>query len=355
MKRVRKALKKYFIPHEENDHKPHILRARSVVFVLVIALAVEGVLWFGETQLAPHSELFGIIVSNALVDETNQNRVTNGDSALAVSPLLMTAAQEKATDMANNNYFAHTSPTGVTPWSWFGQVGYSFTYAGENLAVNFSDSQDVTNAWMASAEHRANILDPSFTQIGIATAQGTYDGHPATYVVELFGTPVPPAPPAEPIAFVNAASAAASSTSHGVIAPILAASKSKVKAVAASSTLVTQQIATETPASAQATTTEIALAPVMTTTVPGTVKGIATSNLPPQTNVVQAAAANPRAVVDYLYLAIIALFCFALALNIFIKIRIQYPQLIFGGMIVILVVGLLVVLNQHLLAGVAIL
>ena len=52
----------------------------------------------------------------------------------------------------------------------------ALTIAGENLAVNFSDSQDVTNAWMNSPEHRANILNGDFTQIGIATAQGTYKG-----------------------------------------------------------------------------------------------------------------------------------------------------------------------------------
>src|SRR5271169_1805453 len=186
MNRARKTLRKYFIPQEENDHKPHILRPQSVAFVLVVALAVEGALWFGTSQLAPRSQLFGIIVANTLIDETNQNRVANAEPALEVSPLLEAAAQAKVNDMVANNYFAHTSPSGLTPWYWFEQVGYGFTYAGENLAVNFSDSQDVTDAWMNSAEHRANILDANFTQIGMATAQGTYDGHPATYVVELF-------------------------------------------------------------------------------------------------------------------------------------------------------------------------
>ncbi len=192
MKRVRKALKKYFIPHEENDYKPHILRARSVAFVLVVALAVEGALWFGTSLLTSRSQLFGIIVANTLIDETNQNRVANNEPALTVSPLLEAAAQDKANDMVENNYFAHTSPSGLTPWYWFQKVGYNFEYAGENLAVNFSDSQDVTNAWMNSAEHRANILNAEFAQIGMATATGTYEGHPAVYVVEEFGAPVPP-------------------------------------------------------------------------------------------------------------------------------------------------------------------
>jgi len=88
--------------------------------------------------------------------------------------------------MAANSYFAHTSPSGVTPWDWFEKVGYQFSYAGENLAVDFSNSQDVTNAWMNSPEHRSNIMNSNFTQIGMATAQGTLNGQPATFVAEEF-------------------------------------------------------------------------------------------------------------------------------------------------------------------------
>ena len=68
-------------------------------------------------------------------------------------------------------------------------VGYPFKYAGENLAINFQDSKEVSDAWLASPEHKANILNPKFTEIGIATAQGMYSGKNATFVVQLFGTP----------------------------------------------------------------------------------------------------------------------------------------------------------------------
>lgn len=347
MKRVRKTLKKYFIPHEENDHKPHILRAKSVAFVLVVALAVEGMLWFGTAEVTPRSQLFGIIVANALIDETNQNRVANAEPALTVSPLLTAAAQDKANDMVANDYFAHTSPSGLTPWYWFEQVGYNFADAGENLAVNFSDSEDVTNAWMNSPEHRANILDSDFTQIGMATAQGTYEGHPAIFVVELFGTPVPPAPPGDAIPFVNGASAAGLPATTGVPA---AKSPTKPKQPSITTRMATDSLsaATSDPAFAAAitSTTPTATAPVASA-VPGTITQ--------QANPIQRAAANPRRIVDYLYLFIIALFALALGINVFVKIRVQHAQVIFGGMLVILVAGLLIVLNQHLLAGAAIL
>ena len=129
------------------------------------------------------------VVSSTLVNLANQDRTSNQVQPLTVSPALTAAAQAKANDMVANGYFAHTSPSGKTSWYWFQQAGYAFTYAGENLAVNFNNSSDVENAWMNSPEHRANILNAHFTQIGVATAQGTYNGHPATYVVQMFGSP----------------------------------------------------------------------------------------------------------------------------------------------------------------------
>jgi hypothetical protein len=376
MKRVRRTLRKYFIPQEENDHKPHILRAQSVAFVLVVALAVEGALWFGTSVIAPRSRLFGIIVANTLVDETNQNRVANGDPALTESPLLDAAAQDKANDMAANHYFAHTSPTGITPWDWFEQVGYGFTYAGENLAVNFSNSADVTSAWMNSPEHRANILNANFTQIGMATATGTYEGHPAIYVVEEFGTPVPPAPPADAfIPFVNTAAAAGG----GAVAPVTASAPTKkvtTKKVAPTPTQASTRTSTpvviassdlQTASSNESfvaiqgaeTSTLAATSTQATSSVSSTALalGMVANNQPPQSesNFIQTAIANPLGVVNNIYLAIIALFALALGINIFVKIRIQHAQVIFGGMLVILVAGLLIVLNQHVLGGAMIL
>src|SRR6185437_11375395 len=98
--------------------QPHLLRPRTVWFVLMVVLVAQAVLLIGSTYVAPRSRLFGEILVNALVDETNQNRTVNNEPALRVSPVLQAAAQEKANDMATNNYFAHTSPAGLTPWYW---------------------------------------------------------------------------------------------------------------------------------------------------------------------------------------------------------------------------------------------
>jgi Cysteine-rich secretory protein family len=334
MERIVKTLKKYFIPHEANDHKPHLLRAPAVAFVCLLAIIIESAFLFG-SFLIPRTALFGEIVVNALVTGTNQARVTDGLAPLRENALLDVAAQEKASDMVNNDYFAHTSPTGVTPWYWFANVGYRFTAAGENLAVNFTDSQDVTNAWLNSPEHRANILDAGYTDIGMATAQGEFQGHPATYVVELFGTP------AAPIALAPVAQAAVPPAPSPKPAPVA----------------TTPQIVTTTAAG----TAAVAIAGANTVTPTASATAPLALNAPvpaavSELNPVQAAAADPRHTVDYIYFAIALLFAAALLMNMFMKVHLHHPQLIFGGMIVILVAGLLIVLNQHFgAAGVVIL
>jgi hypothetical protein len=93
--------------------------------------------------------------------------------------------------MAEKGYFSHTGPDGAQPWKWFREAGYRYEYAGENLAVNFNESEDVVNAWMKSPTHRANILKHDFTEVGIGVATGTYKGKEAVFVVQFFGKPAP--------------------------------------------------------------------------------------------------------------------------------------------------------------------
>jgi uncharacterized protein YkwD len=135
------------------------------------------------------SQQYASVVAAVLVDLANTDRTQNRLDGLTINPVLQKAAQLKANDMAAKSYFAHTSPDGVDPWYWFNQARYKFTYAGENLAIDFSDSDAVNAAWMNSPTHRANILDQHYTEIGIATADGMYQGHTTTFVVEEFGSP----------------------------------------------------------------------------------------------------------------------------------------------------------------------
>ncbi len=132
---------------------------------------------------------FASVIDSVLVDLTNTDRAAYNLGSLAVNPKLTAAAQAKANDMAAKSYFAHTAPDGTDSWYWFKQSGYDFQTAGENLAVDFSDSADVERAWMNSPSHRDNILNGKYTEVGIATASGVYQGHPTVFVVTMFGTP----------------------------------------------------------------------------------------------------------------------------------------------------------------------
>ena len=157
------------------------------MIVLVALLFLEAAFLVQIFLVWPYSNIFSSILPSVLVDLTNNDRSENNVSALKVNPLLELAAQLKAQDMATKGYFEHTSPEGLTPWFWLQKVGYRWSGAGENLAVNFSDSSDIENAWMNSSGHRANILDNRFSEIGIATAKGIYKGQEAIFVVQFFG------------------------------------------------------------------------------------------------------------------------------------------------------------------------
>ena len=188
---MRKRLKNHFIPHEGNDYKPHFVRERSVIGLTLLVVAVFGLAFSVKNLVTKNPDILSAVITAVLVDLTNSTRTSEHLMPLAYSPILARAAQLKANDMAEKGYFAHTSPEGRSPWYWFREAQYDFLYAGENLAVNFVDSEDVVRAWMNSTGHRANILSNKFSEIGMAIATGNYNGREAIYVVQLFGEPLP--------------------------------------------------------------------------------------------------------------------------------------------------------------------
>lgn len=129
------------------------------------------------------------VVASVLIDLTNQTRIAYGETPLVRNQKLENAAAMKAEDMATYQYFAHNSPSGVTPWFWIKKAGYDFLYAGENLAIDFTQSKDVEEAWMKSPTHKANLLNSKFKEIGISTREGMFNGHNTIYVVQMFGSP----------------------------------------------------------------------------------------------------------------------------------------------------------------------
>lgn len=201
---TKRHLTKLVVPHRSNQYRPHLIRPFGLVAIIIIALGIPAM----SNQLSTGSVLGtqDSITPAALYSDTNTVRHDHGLGDLSANAKLSQAAADKAHDMLAHDYWAHVSPTGVTPWHWFDAVGYDYSAAGENLAKNFSTSAGVMSAWMASPEHRANILDSRYTDVGIAVVHGTMDGQSIELVVAEYGQPAPAAATLTSSASVLAAS-----------------------------------------------------------------------------------------------------------------------------------------------------
>lgn len=126
---------------------------------------------------------------------TNSERTKEGFSTLTFNTHLTMMAEAKARDMIKNNYFAHVSPTGIDVAMLSREYGYAYLNIGENLALgDFVSSQEVVGGWMNSPGHRANILNKSYTEIGVATIVGAYNGRTVWFAVQEFGRPMSDCP-----------------------------------------------------------------------------------------------------------------------------------------------------------------
>lgn len=154
-------------------------RLGQTIQVIVFA-AVLNLFVFGSAKAFSAGEL---------IDSANASRTQNGFASLTANSQLEQAAISKANDILANDYFAHTSPAGKTPWDFIKGAGYNYTFAGENLAIGYSNTSELHNDWMNSASHRANILNQNFTEVGIAIVSGEYKGSTTIVVVQMFGRP----------------------------------------------------------------------------------------------------------------------------------------------------------------------
>ena len=118
---------------------------------LIVGLGIVAQSFFARPS-SPQVLSYATNISvGGLLQGTNDQRVANGLSTLVQNGTLSQAAQAKAQDMATNDYWAHTSPSGLTPWYFISQAGYSYSTAGENLAYGFMTSAETITGWMNSA------------------------------------------------------------------------------------------------------------------------------------------------------------------------------------------------------------
>ena len=297
-------LKRHFIPHKENNHRPHFLHKKNIAQLMGVVLFFELILFVlpGLNFVTFFNSLnLSSVLPGVLSTLTNEERLVNSLPELRESEILNRAAQLKAEDMAAKGYFAHTSPEGRTPWYWLEAVGYKYSFAGENLAVNFIDSRDVTQAWMNSPTHRANIVHGAYTEVGTGVAAGVYKGTQTVFVAQVYGRP-----------------AAVPAGSPSVQTPI-----------------TTQVADTNTQGSNVLGETQAA-APIEK---PGAVNRATQEAI----KEFQEAATSPRHATDAVLYTVLGIITLALLFNIFIKVKHQHPDLILNG-----AVAMVLILGIHL-------
>jgi uncharacterized protein YkwD len=114
-------------------------------------------------------------------------------SFAATAPLnwnaaLTTAAYGHSRDMADNNYFSHTSQDGRSFSQRITAAGYTWSRAGENIAAGVTSAQSVINGWMSSEGHCANLMNPNFRDMGLACARNPSSRY-GWYWTQTLGTP----------------------------------------------------------------------------------------------------------------------------------------------------------------------
>ena len=105
----------------------------------------------------------------------NQERAANGLGAVTLNAQLTQAAQGHSFDMGCNFFLSHTGSDGSDPGARIDATGYYWLTWGENVAAGYSTPAAAMNGWMNSPGHRANILDGSFTEMGIGYAYNSGD------------------------------------------------------------------------------------------------------------------------------------------------------------------------------------
>jgi uncharacterized protein YkwD len=163
-----------------------------------VAAACALLLGAGSVQAAERSQVSLSTLEANTISQINDLRVADGLHPLVFSPALFEAAGVHCQQMLDGGYFGHQTPSGgsfsIRLETYYPPRETGSYVVGENLfrAHNGATSSEIVRHWMESPEHRANLLDPAWRQIGLATmtvtsAPGVYGGSGATVVTVDFG------------------------------------------------------------------------------------------------------------------------------------------------------------------------
>ena len=181
-------LRHWFTPHHTNNFRAKLLHNSGIFAIIGIVLVGNLFLRLLDNPALHILGFTSSITIDEVVRSTNETRAAQGLKALSYNEKLADAARRKAANMFEENYWAHYSPSGKSPWVWFNAAGYNYVYAGENLAKDFGNTTRLMQAWMDSPTHRDNIVNSKYSEIGVAVVPGTLQGQETVLVVQLFGT-----------------------------------------------------------------------------------------------------------------------------------------------------------------------
>ncbi len=144
------------------------------------------------TAAPTDNKINGPLNVEGLTNATNRERHRYKLNVLKNSELLNKSASLKCQDMIDSDYWSHDSPDGQEPWHFFKLVGYQYSKAGENLAYGYKTNAEAINGWMNSKEHRDNIINPDFTEVGFAIcSSNNFTGRGQQVIlVQHFGRPL---------------------------------------------------------------------------------------------------------------------------------------------------------------------
>lgn len=183
---MRQTLKRYFIPHAENDYHPHLLHTKRVLFYGTYGVLVKCLVIMFAFLIPAEAFLLPDVLETEreqIIALTNELR----EKAFTEHPKLNVSAEMKAKDMAKQGYFAHENPNGRDLDYFVSKAGYAYDVAGENLAMGFGTAEEVVAAWKRSPTHYANLTDPEFEDIGVSLAEGKYKEQTTMYMAQHFG------------------------------------------------------------------------------------------------------------------------------------------------------------------------
>lgn len=181
-------LRHWFTPHAGNNFRARLLHNSGIFAIIAIILTGNVFLRLLDSTNLHILGFTSTVTIDEVVRATNEERVAKGLKTLSYNEKLADAARRKAANMFAENYWAHNSPSGKSPWVWFKDAGYNYVFAGENLAKDFGDTGRMMSAWMASPTHRDNIINPKYAEMGLAVVPGTIQGQETVLVVQLFGS-----------------------------------------------------------------------------------------------------------------------------------------------------------------------